>query len=93
MHGVWAISGANGRVYATTVHDLRPLRLRRKRLRATFAFEADGAIYQMARGPTGALVNVGLGKLKSAGLIKHRKRRPDAVSAPRQRLFWVRVVY
>ncbi len=95
-HDFWAFSGENDRTYETTVRDLRRLELRRKGKRVTFTFEADGFIYKMARSLTGALVNVGLGKLKPADLavlLKTRGRIPAVVTAPPQGLFLVRVIY
>jgi tRNA pseudouridine38-40 synthase len=50
----------------------------------------------MARSLTGALVNVGLGKLTPAELavlLKNRKRIPTVVTAPPQGLFLVKVLY
>jgi tRNA pseudouridine38-40 synthase len=50
----------------------------------------------MARSLTGALVNVGLGKLAPADLaelIKSRRRIPTVVTAPPQGLFLVKVIY
>ncbi len=95
-HDFWAFSGENDRTYETTVRHLRRLELRRKGSRVSFTFEADGFIYKMARSLTGALVSVGLGKLKPAdlaGLIKSRKRIPEVVTAPPQGLFLVKVIY
>jgi tRNA pseudouridine38-40 synthase len=95
-HDFWAFSGENDRTYETTVRDLRRLELRRKGRRITMTFEADGFIYKMARSLTGALVNVGLGKLKPADLavlLKTRGRIPAVVTAPPQGLFLVKVIY
>jgi tRNA pseudouridine38-40 synthase len=96
QHDFWAFSGENDRTYETTVRDLRRLDLRKSGPRVTFTFEADGFIYKMARSLTGALVNVGLGKLTPAdlaGLIKSRRRIPNVVTAPPQGLFLVKVLY
>jgi tRNA pseudouridine38-40 synthase len=95
-HDFWAFSGENDRTYETTVRDLRRLDAKRKGQRVTFTFEADGFIYKMARSLTGALVNVGLGKLTPAdlaALIKSRRRIPTVVTAPPQGLFLVKVLY
>jgi len=95
-HDFWAFSGENDRSYETTVRHLRRLDVRKKGPRVTFTFEADGFIYKMARSLTGALVSVGLGKLKPADLadlIKSRKRIPEVVTAPPQGLFLVKVIY
>lgn len=95
-HDFWAFSGENDRTYETTVRHLRRLEIRRRGPRVTFTFEADGFIYKMARSLTGALVNVGLGKLTPedlAGLLRSRRRIPAVVTAPPQGLFLVRVIY
>lgn len=95
-HDFWAFSGENDRTYETTVRDLRRLEIARKGRKVTFTFEADGFLYKMVRSLTGALVNVGLGKLAPAdvaALLKSRKRIPTVVTAPPQGLFLVKVVY
>jgi tRNA pseudouridine38-40 synthase len=96
QHDFWAFSGENDRTYETTVRNLRRLDAKRVGKRVTFTFEADGFIYKMARSLTGALVSVGLGKLKPsdlAALVKTRKRIPEVVTAPPQGLFLVKVLY
>jgi tRNA pseudouridine38-40 synthase len=95
-HDFWAFSGENDRTYETTVRDLRRLDVKRSGKRVTFTFEADGFLYKMVRSLTGALVNVGLGKLapsEVATLLKSRRRIPTVVTAPPQGLFMVRVIY
>ena len=95
-HDFWAFSGENDRTYATTVRDLRRLDLVRKGRNVTFTFEADGFLYKMVRSLTGALVNVGLGKLtlrEVAELLKTRKRIPSVQTAPPQGLSLVKVIY
>jgi tRNA pseudouridine38-40 synthase len=95
-HDFWAFSGENDRTYQTTVRHLRRLEIRRTGRRVTFTFEADGFLYKMVRSLTGALVNVGLGKLDPAdiaALLKNRRRIPAVVTAPPQGLFLVRVIY
>ena len=95
-HDFWAFSGENDRTYATTVRDLRRLDLARKGRKVTFTYEADGFLYKMVRSLTGALVNVGLGKLTLAEvgeLLKTRKRIPSVLTAPPQGLFLVKVIY
>ena len=50
----------------------------------------------MVRSLTGALVNVGLGKLslrEVAEMLKTRKRIPAVQTAPPQGLFLVKVIY
>ena len=95
-HDFWAFSGENDRTYATTVRDLRRLDIARKGRHITFTYEADGFLYKMVRSLTGALVNVGLGKLslrEVAELLKTRKRIPAVLTAPPQGLFLVKVIY
>lgn len=95
-HDFWAFSGENDREYRTTVRHLRRLDIRRRGPRVTFTFEADGFLYKMVRSLTGALVNVGLGKLAPAdvaALLRSRRRIPAVVTAPPQGLFLVRVLY
>ena len=95
-HDFWAFSGENDRTYETTVRHLRRLEVARRGRRVTFTFEADGFLYKMARSLAGALVNVGLGKLKPAdvaALLKTRKRIAEVVTAPPQGLFLVKVIY
>jgi tRNA pseudouridine38-40 synthase len=92
----WAFSGENDRTYETTVRDLRRLDIVRRGKKVSFTFEADGFLYKMVRSLTGALVNVGLGKLtpaQIAELIKTRRRIPTVVTAPPQGLFLVKVIY
>ena len=95
-HDFWAFSGENDRTYETTVRDLRRLEIRRIGRNVAFTFEADGFLYKMVRSLTGALVNVGLGKLSPrdvAELLKTRRRIPAVLTAPAQGLFLVRVIY
>lgn len=95
-HDFWAFSGENDRTYETTVRTLRRVDIARRGKRVTFTFEADGFLYKMVRSLTGALVNVGLGKLTVAEieeLLQNRRRIPTVVTAPPQGLFLVRVIY
>jgi tRNA pseudouridine38-40 synthase len=95
-HDFWAFSGENDRTYETTVRNLRRLDVVRRGPRVTFTFEADGFLYKMVRSLTGALVNVGQGKLTAAEvgeLLKTRRRIPAVVTAPPQGLFMVKVIY
>ncbi len=95
-HDFWAFSGENDRTYETTVRDLRRVQIARRGSKVTFTFEADGFLYKMVRSLTGALVNVGLGKLtvaEVAALLKSRRRIPAVQTAPPQGLFLVRVIY
>ncbi len=95
-HDFWAFSGENDRTYETTVRDLRRLQIAREGPKVTFTFEADGFLYKMVRSLTGALVNVGLGKLtvaEVAAMLKNRQRIAAVVTAPPQGLFLVKVRY
>ncbi len=95
-HDFWAFSGENDRTYETTVRTLRRVQIARRGNKVTFTFEADGFLYKMVRSLTGALVNVGLGKLtvaEVAAMLKSRKRIAAVVTAPPQGLFLVRVIY
>ena len=95
-HDFWAFSGENDRTYETTVRTLRRLAIKRQGRKVSFTFEADGFLYKMVRSLTGALVNVGLGKLTPAEIavmLKNRKRIATVVTAPPDGLFLVRVVY
>lgn len=95
-HDFWAFSGENDRTYETTVRDLRRVEIARKGRHVIFTYEADGFLYKMVRSLTGALVNVGLGKLsltEVAELLKTRKRIPAVLTAPPQGLFLVKVIY
>jgi len=95
-HDFWAFSGENDRTYETTVRTLRRLTIKREGRKVSFTFEADGFLYKMVRSLTGALVNVGLGKLTLAeigAMLKNRKRIATVVTAPPEGLFLVRVVY
>jgi tRNA pseudouridine38-40 synthase len=96
QHDFWAFSGENDRTYETTVRNLRRLDVARRGRKVTFTFEADGFLYKMVRSLTGALVSVGLGKLRPADvavLLKTRRRIPTVVTAPPQGLFLVKVIY
>lgn len=95
-HDFWAFSGENDRTYTTTVRHLRRLEVRRKGRKVAFTFEADGFLYKMVRSLTGALISVGLGKLKAVEvgvLLNTRGRIPAVVTAPPQGLFLERVIY
>ena len=95
-HNFWAFSAANGTERETTVRDLRRLDIAKRGRRVRFTFEADGFLYKMARSLTGALVNVGLGKLSPrdvAALLMSGERTPQVQTAPPRGLFLVKVIY
>lgn len=95
-HDFKAFSAEGGTERESTVRHLRRLDLVRRGRRARLVFEADGFLYKMVRSLTGALVNVGLGKLTPADisrLLQSRRRTPQVPTAPPQGLFLVKVLY
>lgn len=95
-HDFKAFAAEGGTERETTVRDLRRLEILRRGRRVRLVFEADGFLYKMVRSLTGALVNVGLGKLSPrdlAALLKTAQRTPKVPTAPPQGLFLVKVHY
>lgn len=95
-HDFRAFAAAGGTERESAVRDLRRLEIRRRGRRVRLEFEADGFLYKMVRSLTGALVNVGLGKLTPrdlAALLKSARRTPQIQTAPPQGLFLVKVRY
>jgi tRNA pseudouridine38-40 synthase len=95
-HDFWAFSAENGTRRASTIRTLRRLDLQRSGRRIRLVFEADGFLFKMARGLTGALVAVGSGKLdpgRIAELLRTGRRVPAVQTAPPEGLFLVRVLY
>lgn len=95
-HDFKAFAAESGTERESTVRDLRRLEIIRRGRRARLVFEADGFLYKMVRSLTGALVNVGLGKLSPrdlAALLKSARRTPQVPTAPPQGLFLVKVIY
>ncbi|MDD3180677.1 MAG: tRNA pseudouridine(38-40) synthase TruA [Opitutaceae bacterium] len=95
-HDFRALAARNGSGYENTVRDLRRLDVVRRGRRVRLTFEADGFLYKMVRSLTGALINVGLGKLAPhdiARLLESAPRPPAVQTAPPQGLFLVRVIY
>ncbi len=95
-HDFRAFAAENGTERETTVRHLRRLEVVRRGRRLRLVFEADGFLYKMARSLTGALVNVGLGKLTPrdlAALLAAGRRTPQVRTAPPHGLFLVRVLY
>jgi tRNA pseudouridine38-40 synthase len=95
-HNFWAFSAENGSKRSSTIRDLRRLDCVRRGRHVRLTFEADGFLFKMVRSLTGALVNVGLGKLSAhdiAALLKSGRRIPEVQTAPPQGLFLVRVIY
>lgn len=95
-HDFKAFAAEGGTERESTVRHLRRLDVVRRGRRVRLVFEADGFLYKMVRSLTGALVNVGLGKLTPrdiAALLKSAQRTPRVQTAPPQGLFLVRVEY
>lgn len=95
-HDFKAFSADSGVERETTVRHLRRLDVSRRGRRVRFTFEADGFLYKMVRSLTGALVNVGAGKLTQreiSAMLKTARRTPQVQTAPPQGLFLVKVLY
>lgn len=95
-HDFRAFAAEGGKERETTVRHLRRLDVQGRGRRVRLVFEADGFLYKMVRSLTGALVNVGLGKLTPAdvdALLRAARRTPQVPTAPPQGLFLVRVHY
>ncbi|HEY4302120.1 MAG TPA: tRNA pseudouridine(38-40) synthase TruA [Candidatus Didemnitutus sp.] len=95
-HDFWAFSAENGTRRESTIRTLKRLVLHRSGRRIRLTLEADGFLFKMARGLTGALVAVGSGKLDScdiAELLRTGRRIPEVQTAPPEGLFLVRVIY
>ncbi len=78
------------------VKELRRLEVVRRGRRVDVVLEGSGFLYKMARGLTGALVGVGLGKLTLedlARMLKERRRTHVVETAPALGLFLERVFY
>lgn len=80
----------------TTVRDLRELDIKGEGDHIVLTFEANGFLKHMVRNLTGALVEVGLGKLTSddiKGLLASRSRENAPKKAPPQGLTLIQVTY
>ncbi len=80
----------------TTVRDLRRIDVVREQDILTLTFEADGFLKHMVRNLTGALVEVGLGRLNPEdvrGILDSRSRKNSPRKAPPQGLTLVKVFY
>jgi tRNA pseudouridine38-40 synthase len=78
------------------VKDLRRLEVVQRGRRVDVVLEGSGFLYKMARGLTGALVAVGLGKLTAADverMLRERKRTHEVQTAPAVGLFLEKVFY
>lgn len=95
-HDFVAFSAFSGQEHKTTVRTLRRLDVLGRGQKLRVVAEADGFLYKMVRTLVGALVAVGLGKLRPeqvAALLHSRKRTHLIVTAPAQGLFLWRVEY
>ncbi|MBI3884636.1 MAG: tRNA pseudouridine(38-40) synthase TruA [Opitutae bacterium] len=95
-HDFKAFSANNGTERETTVRDLRRFEIVRRGRRVRFTLEADGFLYKMVRSLVGALVIVGLGKLRPedvAAMLETGRRTAAVQTAPAQGLFLVKVFY
>lgn len=80
----------------TTVRDLRELDIKRKGDHIVLTFEANGFLKHMVRNLTGALVEVGLGRMTPDDinkLLASRSRENASKKAPPQGLTLVQVTY
>jgi tRNA pseudouridine38-40 synthase len=80
----------------TTVRDLRKLMIEGKDDRVNLDFEADGFLKHMVRNITGALVEVGLGRMTPENVrtrLASRSRLNAPRKAPARGLFLIQVVY
>ena len=78
------------------VKELRKLEITRRGPRIRVTFEGSGFLYKMARSITGALIDVGIGKLEPEHLqriLESRVRTSVVATAPGQGLTLVRVFY
>jgi tRNA pseudouridine38-40 synthase len=67
----------------TTVRHLRTLQIEREKDRLTLYFEASGFLKHMVRNVTGALVEVGLGKMTIDDLERHLRSRSRENAPPK----------
>ncbi len=78
------------------IKEMRRLDLTQKGPRLRLTTEAGGYLYKMVRSVTGALVDVGIGKLKVGdieAILKEKKRTALIPTAPSKGLFLDRVFY
>jgi tRNA pseudouridine38-40 synthase len=95
-HDFRALSAFNRVERETTVRTLRRLDVLGRGQKLRIVAEADGFLYKMVRTLVGALVGVGLGKLRPeqvAALLDGQKREHLIETAPAQGLFLWRVEY
>lgn len=87
---------SSGSPRATTVRNLRRLRISGHRHRFAMIFEANGFLYNMARALAGTLLEVGRGKLSPSRvreILLSRDRRLAGPTAPAEGLYLVSVRY
>ena len=92
----FANQGSRGTASRTSIRTLSRLDLILQKGGARLEFEADGFLYKMVRNITGALLDVGAGKLppeKIPSIFGMRDRRHPHSAAPPQGLFLVQVHY
>lgn len=95
-HDFRALSAFNRVERETTVRTLRRFDVLGRGQKLRIVAEADGFLYKMVRTLVGALVGVGIGKLKQeqvAALLDGKKREHLIETAPAQGLFLWRVEY
>jgi tRNA pseudouridine38-40 synthase len=95
-HNFSAFAADNGGEVLDPVRDLRRLDVRQTGRRLTLVFEADGFLYKMVRSLTGALVQVGEGRLapaELAAMLASGKRTEKVPTAPAEGLFLEQVFY
>jgi len=90
-----AIAGS-GIAKEDTVRDVRRIEITARGARLRIAVEGNGFLYKMVRSLTGALVDVGLGRITPAGIgdiLASKKRTERVFTAPPQGLCLVKVFY
>lgn len=95
-HDFAAFAAEDGEEREDSVRHLHRLDLVRAGRRLRLVFEADGFLYKMVRSLTGALVEVGEGRLdpeRIAALLAGRRRTRAVPTAPPQGLFLDKVFY
>lgn len=92
----FAASRGNGLRYESTVRHLTEAEVSQDGDFVRLSFRADGFMYKMVRSLTGAVVNVGLGRMELAEigrLLVSAERMPLVQAAPAKGLFLEKVFY
>lgn len=95
-HDFAAYSANPNRDVASTVRDLRILRVARKGNEVILVAESNGFLYRMVRSLAGYLIRAGLGELSAADgreILESRVRTAAIPTAPPQGLFLWKVYY